>query len=422
MAASASDPVRVLLVSRLFTGLIASLESGQWRPTGVPAIYKLVEGLAADPGVEPLFVFTVKDEPTARKFPRRQEVTLAELGARAVILPYHRNGLVRELSHLWWCLWLWFRHRARVSYFTNANFATGAVFARLGLGRTVLRFMGMFPFHKRLVEDSRGAVLRWLFRSPWSQVVCTLEGSGAEHYLPQLVGEGSPVAILLNGVDAAPPPPADIGSLKAKLGLQADLPVVLFLGRLETYKGCDDFVDGMLMLLQRRPGCCQAVVLGDGQRLQALRQKVAEAGKEQQVHVIGAVPHAQVPSWMAATDVYVSLNRHGNLANTNLEAMAAGRCMLVLAADPATHVDLVTEQVLPISAAPRVSRSETPDSLADEVEKLLADPQAVERYAVAVRAVAAAKLKDWPARINHEIEMILGDTPRRDMSSRQKAL
>ena len=38
--------MKVLVVARLFSGLAESLSRGRWEPSGVPAIYKLLEALA----------------------------------------------------------------------------------------------------------------------------------------------------------------------------------------------------------------------------------------------------------------------------------------------------------------------------------------------------------------------------------------
>ena len=59
-----SDPstprLRVLCLSRLFGGLKSGLAAGKWDPAGVPAIYRLLEGLAADRDVELLTVFSAE--------------------------------------------------------------------------------------------------------------------------------------------------------------------------------------------------------------------------------------------------------------------------------------------------------------------------------------------------------------------------
>ena len=38
--------VKVLVVTRLFSGLIRSVVEEKWQPTGIPAMYRFIEGLS----------------------------------------------------------------------------------------------------------------------------------------------------------------------------------------------------------------------------------------------------------------------------------------------------------------------------------------------------------------------------------------
>ena len=105
--------IRVMVVARLFSGLADGLAEEAWRPHGVPAIYRLLEALAAREDVELLTVFANKDENGGR-FARGNEFEMPPLG-RVVILPWvPRNwlavlgldGKLREAGHLLRCLWL----------------------------------------------------------------------------------------------------------------------------------------------------------------------------------------------------------------------------------------------------------------------------------------------------------------------------
>ena len=53
--------MKLLFAVRLFSGLAEGLREGQWRPQGVPTIYRLIEALDRGPH-DVRFVFTVKDQ------------------------------------------------------------------------------------------------------------------------------------------------------------------------------------------------------------------------------------------------------------------------------------------------------------------------------------------------------------------------
>ena len=403
--------IRVMVVARLFSGLADGLAQEAWRPHGVPAIYRLLESLAARKDVELLTVFANKDDNGGR-FARGREFETPSLG-RVVILPWvPRNwlaalgldGKLREAGHLLRCLWLWLRFRPHLVYATNANFPVAAIFARLRLSRVVLRLLGLNPDQYRVAE-SRGGFQRWLYHAPFDHVVCSLDGSGVDYYLPRLIAPQVPCSVLLNGVDPQRPDIEATARIEKSHGEDGP-PVVLFIGRLEWNKGCREFVEGVLGLLARRPGSLRAVLVGDGGLRVELAGRIAAARAEDQVLLAGNVPHGEVAAWLARADVYVSLNHLGNLSNANLEAMAAGKCMIILDADPKTHTDMETARLIPGDAAMRIGREEMAGNLARALDSLLDEAGKIESYAAAAARLGKELLQPWDRRIETEIDLI----------------
>ena len=400
-----------MVVARLFSGLADGLAEETWHPHGVPAIYRLLEGLAAREDVELLTVFANKDENGGR-FARGNEFETPPLG-RVVILPWApRNwlaalgldGKLREAAHLLRCLWLWLRFRPHLVYATNANFPVAALFARLGLSRVILRLLGLHPDHYKVAESGWG-LQRWLYRAPFDHVVCSLDGSGVDYYLPRLIAPKTPRSVLLNGVDQQLPDVQATARIAQSHGKDGP-PVVLFIGRLEWNKGCREFVEGALEVLSRRPESLRAVLVGDGRLHDELAARIAAAQAEEQVMLAGSVPHGEVTAWLARADVYASLNHLGNLSNANLEAIAAGTCMIILDADPQTHTDTETTRLIPDDAALRVGREEMAGNLAQALESLLDEPGKIDSYAAAASRLGKELLQPWDQRIEKEIDLI----------------
>src|SRR5690606_24832656 len=94
------DAMRVLFLARLFAGLKSGLAQGQWQPGGVPAIYRLIEGLAADRDVDLLTIFSVK-EPDVRfaHAVRRDVPVIGETAILPYALPFDRNA--RRANAAW---------------------------------------------------------------------------------------------------------------------------------------------------------------------------------------------------------------------------------------------------------------------------------------------------------------------------------
>ena len=405
-----SVPLRVLVVSRLFTGLADSLTKESWRPSGVPAIYKLINALAQEADIESMFVFACKDECSAERYADSRTVMLDGLGS-VRILGWRRRmwlerfglgGKLRELSHFLQCLVLYVRFRPHITYFTNANIVTAGVFTRLGLGPVVLRLLGLHPVEKAIANSANG-LMRWFYQSPFAHVICTLDGSGGSYILPRLFRRGVPVSIELNGVDWKTPSKNDVAEFRARFGL-GGRPVVMFIGRLEQTKGCVEFVDGMVRLL--RSSSVDAVIVGHGILELELRERITKAGLTDAIHLTGQLPHAEIPTALAAADIYVSLNQLGNLSNTNLEAISQGKCMLILDNCLETHVDEETAGLLPEEVFPRISRLNTAEDLAGQIGELLREPTKIDRMATQSAAVGKRILFNWAERIDREIGLI----------------
>ena len=402
---------RVMIVSRLFTGLADGLAGGVWQPKGVPAAYKLFEALAADPEVELLTVFAAKEASEGR-FSKARRFTMSPLG-QVVILPWaarpwlarlRLDGKLREISHLLRCLWLWARFRPDVAYFTNATFPVAAVFARLGLCRVILRLLGLHPDQWKYAARP-GGMIHWCYRSPFDRVICTLDGSGIDYYLPKLIAPDVPRSVWLNGVD---PLEADDHAFGRILDAYpaGGSPLVLFVGRLEWNKGCREFVAGILQALKDRPDGCQAVLLGEGGLRDELEGKIAEAGAEKNIHLVGGVSHGEVAAWMRRADIYVSLNWFGNLSNANLEALSAGKCMVILGEDAERHIDVETTRLIPQDAVLRIGREDVVGNLGRALNSLLLSPQSIADFEMAASALGGSLLESWEKRIAREKEVI----------------
>jgi glycosyltransferase involved in cell wall biosynthesis len=398
----------------MFTGLSDSLVSNNWKPAGVPAIYRLLEALADAENIDAHFIFACKDEAAGKQFARCHWLRCDRLGGRVEVLPYHKrkylgpfNGVVRELYHLIRCLWRFSQFRPDTAYCTNANFIAASVFANLRLCRTVLRFMGLNDPEKQLAQNKR-SILRWLHTAPFDHVICTQDGSGAEAYLPRLLSKKTPVSIILNGVDSAPASPETVAKIRNrhKLGSR---PVVLFLGRLEQIKGCDEFIEAMILISKRRKDQPDVLIVGDGTRYDAIKKRIQEAGLTDIIQMTGDVAHEEVSAYLAMTDIYVSLNKMGNLSNANLEAIAAGKCMIIIAADPTAHVDKAAGELLLSDIALRIPRDNLSDELATTIENLLDHPAEIKHNADRTLEAGEQFLTDWNGRIEHELAIIRND-------------
>ena len=405
--------MRVLCVLRLFSGLETSLATGRWRPTGVPTGHKLIEALDKEP-ISARVVFTCKDEGSTWNETEDRNLTIDGLKAPVTVLAGERafpawlGGLriyLRELRHAWRIWRLVHTFRPDVIYIGHANLWAAGLLARFSSVPVVFRIMGVYPAMREALDGGRPAyaVMRWACRAPYAAVVVTQDGSGVESWLDRALSPEVPRLILVNGAD----PIEQTGVPDARL---TDLPrhrsVVLFVGKLEPAKGCDAFLQGFLGAWREDPDGLHALIVGTGGRAEALRLRVAEERAEGSVTFIDKLPHDRIYEAHKRADIYVSLNRLGNLSNANLEAMKAGQCMIFPEAQPDLGIDVATDTLVPPEAARRIPSVDDTAALAAAILDLHRNPRERRVRGEAMARAASKFIPTWEQRIATEIDLL----------------
>jgi len=418
-ASPALDAVapRLMFVSRLMSGFADSLRDGIWRPTGAPAICRLMDRLAEDLPQTRFFLlcresgFDFRASWTAT---RDRDVALNGFPAKIRVLAgahffpawFGRwRGHLAELRQLLVLIVSVMRHRPDAIYFERGCALAAGVVARLFPGRVVLRLLGILPWMQHLATSRSPyhRLLRWAYRAPFGLVVCSDDGSGGAAWMERHLQDGVPRVTLLNGVD---PQPAEAAH-PALDGMPADATVVLMLGRLESLRHCEDFVAALLGT--QADARLHALIVGDGPLRPSLEAMVASAGAGSRFTFTGALSRTGVAAALGRADIYVMLNDMCCLTNTTLEALRAGLCPVVL--DPPAYLagDPATERLLPPTVAVRLARDPAVPiarSLGEALGRLASDPAERARRAAGAREIAERDLVGWPTRISREVAMI----------------
>ncbi|BCA62804.1 hypothetical protein HMP09_2038 [Sphingomonas sp. HMP9] len=161
------------------------------------------------------------------------------------------------------------------------------------------------------------------------------------------------------GVDQDRFHPVDRAAAKAALGVAG--PLVVSVGALIPRKGHDIVIDAVAAL----PGVT-LLIAGEGPARSKLEARIAQLGIADRVRLLGAVPHADIPSLIATADVTALASRSEGLANAWVESLACGTPVVITDAGGA-H-DVVTSP-----AAGRITIAD-PLAFAAAIGALLADP------------------------------------------------
>jgi glycosyltransferase involved in cell wall biosynthesis len=172
------------------------------------------------------------------------------------------------------------------------------------------------------------------------------------------------------GIDRSRFGTLDRAAAKAQLGTQG--PLVVSLGALIPRKAHAIVADAVATL----PGVTLWIV-GEGPERQRLEAQIAASPARDRIRLIGAVPHADMPTLLAAADVMALASSSEGLANAWVEALASATPIVIPDAGGA-------REVVTSPAAGRIV-ARTSAAFADAIAALLAEPP----HANEVKATAA---------------------------------
>lgn len=176
-----------------------------------------------------------------------------------------------------------------------------------------------------------------------------------------------------NGVDGEVFKIRDAAAARARVGLDHDGPVIVYVGNVKIGKGVKVLVEAMAPLV-RRHGRRDALlcVVGSGEADAEIARTVRELGISDNVRLCGRQLHTDVPWWISAGDLFCLPSYMEGCPNVVLEALASGRGVV------ATRVGGIPELVRDGETGVLVPPGD-PESLAGGLAKALSrtwDPEA----------------------------------------------
>ncbi|MCX6466999.1 MAG: glycosyltransferase family 4 protein [Pseudonocardiales bacterium] len=165
-------------------------------------------------------------------------------------------------------------------------------------------------------------------------------------------------------------------------------PALLFVGRLEYEKGCQDLIAALPRIRRAHPGT-RLLVAGTGTGTQMLLDAARTHRVVRAVRFLGHLPDGELSALLAGADAVVVPSRYEPFGIVALEAAAAGAPLVASTAGGLG--DIVVDGVSGASFPPG-----DPAALARAVGGVLADPAAARRRARTARTRLAAEF-DWTA-------------------------
>ena len=138
------------------------------------------------------------------------------------------------------------------------------------------------------------------------------------------------INIIPNGIDLSRFKEAkQPGSLRQRLGVDADAPVLLTVGRMDPEKRLDFIVDAFVILSEKIPNA-HLVFAGDGSARKSLEDKAKRTSVKDRIHFLGMVNRADLPDVFHDSTAFLSASTTEVHPISAIEAIASGLPMVVV--------------------------------------------------------------------------------------------
>ena len=199
--------------------------------------------------------------------------------------------------------------------------------------------------------------------------------------------------VLRNGVEV---PPSLVNFpknlLKEDLGLNSQMTVITFVGRIEGQKRCDRiFQVAIEAYRQKRPW--MFVLVGDGRDKSSLESQCKQYDLGKMVRFVGSVAHEEVWRHLCASDLFLTLPDLSSLSNTLLEALAVGIPVVC-----SRKGEGIEELVVDGFSGYLVNDPDDPMEVIQRIDESLRIPKR--------RILESVTLQSWESRLEREFEHI----------------
>jgi len=411
---------RVLIVTRLFSGLINSVVTRQWNPTGIPAIYKLIEGMNRRGFVTDV-LFLCKNKVESKDIKCSETFRLRQDSIKNVqfhVVPFRSSKLksqkldkiINAFFQFLYFLKFLVINRPNIIYCDRSHVIFGAITLILFHKRVFLRLLGFYPDMKAFITKPKHKFFHPItflaYRVPFTGVICTQDDSGGGYYMPKIANSKTPQKLLLNEVDYKRSTQEELDELMKRHDLSHDRPILLFVGKLEKEKGCIEFVETMLNLsiLGYK---FYALVIGSGPLTGKVEKLIHENDHQGILRFVGPIENKKIQRYYNLTDIYVHLYIWASLTNTVLEAMCAGNALVLVSPSKEEHIGEYAEELIPQECVVKFNRENIVEDLSIEIGRLLENPEKIVAMKKNMAILSNRVLYTWNQRINNEIDLIL---------------
>ena len=172
-------------------------------------------------------------------------------------------------------------------------------------------------------------------------------------------------------------------TLKEELNIPNDSCIILYVGNLEPYQGCNLLIDAFSSIADKFPKAHLVIIGGSEEHLKSAQNRINNLHTETQIHLAGRRPVNRLKNYLLQGDILASPRLRGN--NTPMKIYSylhAGKA--ILATNLPTHTQVLTNEVA-LLTAPNVN------DYAQGLTTLLSNPELCKKLGDSAHELAEQK-------------------------------
>ena len=205
--------------------------------------------------------------------------------------------------------------------------------------------------------------------------------------------DGSKIEVIYDGVDRDMFCPGSCDEARTQLGVASAARVILFIGNLVKVKGIDVLIEAFGLL---QSDCPDAIcyLIGHGKLRRSLERQIKKKQLGAKIRLLGGRPHAELPNWYRAADLFVLPSHSEGVPCVLLEAAACGTPFVASSVGGIPEIShLGSNRLVPPG---------DPQMLRDAMQQMLSDPlpsQSTNTECVRDMSAAVAQIENCLLRV-----------------------
>ena len=401
---------KILFILRCYSGFEKSLIRKEWSPSGATTIVKLLEYVQVNKECNILLLS--KSHNKNLQLIKNKKIILKKL---AIPIYFIRGKLIffsstklgkvyNELYNLLYTMHYIIKLKPKIIYADHANIFITSLVARYMSIKTVVRLMGVKDDMRDCIDGHSiyHKLLNWSYRAPFSLVIATQDGAGPDIWMKQSLRDKVPRKTILNGVDRNIKPK----EFQMYKQLPKNKTIIIFVGRLEEDKAPDKFLESFMIARKKLPNKLHSVIVGSGSMKKVLDDIIVRENALSDVSFFSNLNINNIYFLLNKSKIYISLNRCGNLSNSNIEAMVNKKVIIIPKAQKEKGIDEYTDNILKTNSVHRVTNSDAIEEVANSIIYLINNKRVMNNLEKNIYSVSKLYIQSWETRIKTEDNLL----------------